>query len=134
MGNIHLHCNNSQFIHVVNATVGLSKPTCRRGERCCPSPNDDIIEGTPQNVQHVKNKCDGLHKCDVNVPQLTIKDKTSDYDSVNYICSNHAAGNLALYCLIIKVIRISYTSIIYLHVLHDDLLDTLRGDYIIVCR
>ena len=61
-GKFHLQYNNSRVIHVVNAIVGRTSSNCRKEERCCPSPTDEVIEGTQQCVQYVMDRCkDGTY-------------------------------------------------------------------------
>ena len=111
-GPFSLQCRNSQIslIHVVNVTVGRSSSKCRDEEKCCPSPTDDVVEGTPDSAQALKDTCDGWHKCEVNVPELMIGGEPADYVSVNYVCSNTPQGKITVYYLIAKVIHINLSA------------------------
>ena len=100
-GVLSLRCNSAQLIHIVNATVGWSSRQCQDEKRCCPSLNDNTGQEPIQYVQYLKNRCDRLWKCDVRVRSFTIGGgRRSDYESVNYICSNSPAGKVTFYCLI----------------------------------
>ena len=96
-----LECNNLQLIEVVSAIMGQSSRKCYKARRCCPSVDDyHRYQESTQDVQYLKDRCDGQQTCDVLVQQL--KEVDTDYESVNYICRNDATGKNPLCMLTMK--------------------------------
>ena len=90
-----LQCNQPYTVHVVNATIGISSKQCRDGNKCCPSPTDVNAEESSNDMQELRQRCDGWNKCEVVIFKKNISGEITDYESVNYMCRR--SGKLLLH-------------------------------------
>ena len=97
---IKLQCQEHHRIYIMNAILGIGDTSidtsCQNREIIC------SVYASIQQVQQLKNSCNGQQECQVNVVRGRCYNRISwrdtDYETIQYFCMNNP-GKLTMYWL-----------------------------------